>query len=34
MGPREFLSLSPPTYVAVAAGLFAPAWGGLVRGVV
>ena len=34
MGPREFLALSPPAYVAVAAGLFAPAWGGLVRGVV
>ena len=34
MGPREFLSLSPPAYVAVASGLGAPAWGGLVRGVV
>lgn len=30
----EFLALSPPAYVAVAAGLLAPGWGALVRGVV
>lgn len=34
MGAGEFLSLSPPAYVAVAAGIVAPAWGSLVRGVV
>ena len=34
MGPREFLALSPPAYVAIASGLGAPAWGGLVRGVI
>jgi len=34
MGPQEFLSLSPPVYVAIAAGVVAPVWGSLVRGVV
>jgi NAD(P)-dependent dehydrogenase (short-subunit alcohol dehydrogenase family) len=34
MSAGEFLSLSPPAYVAVAAGIVAPAWGSLVRGVV
>ena len=34
MGPGEFLRLSPPSYLAVAAALVAPAWGSLVRGVV
>ncbi len=34
MGPDEFLSLSPPSYVAVAAALLMPLWGSLVRGVV
>ena len=34
MSLQEFLALSPPVYVAVAAGLAAPAWGALVRGVV
>ena len=34
MGPREFLALSPPAYVAIVSGLGAPAWGGLVRGVI
>jgi hypothetical protein len=30
----EFLALTPPVYVTVAAALLAPAWGSLVRGVV
>lgn len=34
MGPDEFLSLSPPSYVAIAAALLMPLWGSLVRGVV
>lgn len=34
MGPEEFLSLSPPSYVAIAAALVMPLWGSLVRGVV
>ena len=34
MGPDEFFALSPPSYLAVAAALVAPAWGSLVRGVV
>jgi len=34
MGPDEFLSLSPPSYVAVGAALLMPLWGSLVRGVV
>jgi hypothetical protein len=34
MGVGEFLSLRPPVYVALAAGLVAPVWGSLVRGVV
>ncbi|WP_114577584.1 hypothetical protein [Saliphagus sp. LR7] len=34
MGTGEFLALSPPAYVAVAAGLLGPGWGALVRGVV
>lgn len=34
MGPREFLGLTPPVYVAAAAALLAPAWGSLLRGVV
>lgn len=34
MGPGEFLALSPPSYLAVAAALLAPAWGSLGRGVI
>jgi hypothetical protein len=34
MGPGDFLALSPPSYVAVGAGLVLPAWGALIRGVV
>ena len=34
MAAGEFLALTPPAYVAVAAGVLAPAWGALVRGVV
>lgn len=31
MTGAEFLALSPPSYVTVAAGLGAPAWGALIR---
>lgn len=34
MGAGEFVALSPPSYVAVAAALLMPLWGSLVRGVV
>lgn len=34
MGPAEFLALSPPSYVTIAAALIGPLWGSLVRGVV
>lgn len=34
MGAGEFAGLTPPTYVAIAAALLAPAWGSLLRGVV
>ena len=34
MSPGEILSLSPPSYVAVAAALLMPLWGSLLRGVV
>lgn len=34
MGPAEFWTLAPASYVTVAAALVAPAWGALVRGVV
>jgi hypothetical protein len=34
MGPGEFLSVTPPAYVAIAAAFVAPVWGSLVRGVV
>lgn len=33
MDPDEFLALTPPAYVTVAAALVAPTWGALVRGV-
>jgi len=34
MGAGEFVALSPPSYVAVAAGLLMPIWGSLIRGVI
>lgn len=34
MGAAEFLTVTPPAYVAIAAAFLAPAWGSLVRGVV
>lgn len=34
MNVGSFLALTPPAYVAVAAGLALPVWGSLVRGVV
>lgn len=34
MDAGEFLALTPPAYVAVAAALALPAWGSLVRGVI
>jgi short subunit fatty acids transporter len=34
MGPGEFLALTPPAYVAIGAGLVAPALGSLIRGVI
>lgn len=34
MGAGEFVALSPPSYLAVAAALLMPLWGSLVRGVV
>lgn len=34
MGAGEFVGLSPPSYVAVAAGLLMPIWGSLIRGVI
>lgn len=34
MGAAEFLSVTPPAYVAIAAAFLAPAWGSLLRGVV
>lgn len=34
MNAADLLALRPPVYVTVAAGLAAPAWGSLVRGVV
>jgi hypothetical protein len=34
MGPGEFVGLAPASYVTIAAGLVAPLWGSLVRGVV
>ncbi|QLD89778.1 hypothetical protein HWV07_12365 [Natronomonas salina] len=34
MGAAEFLSVTPPVYVAVAAAFLAPAWGSLLRGAV
>ncbi|WP_254838649.1 hypothetical protein [Natronomonas marina] len=33
-GVGEFLALRPPVYVTIGAGLLAPAWGSLLRGVV
>ena len=32
MGAGEFVALSPPSYIAVAAALVMPPWGSLVRG--
>lgn len=32
--PGEFLAFTPPAYLAIAAGIVAPVWGSLVRGVV
>ncbi|QLD85846.1 hypothetical protein HWV23_08955 [Natronomonas halophila] len=34
MGVGEFLTLTPPAYVAIGAALVLPVWGSLVRGVV
>jgi hypothetical protein len=34
MGAGEFVALSPPSYLAVAAALLMPLWGSFVRGVV
>ena len=34
MGPGEFVALAPASYVTLAAGLLAPVWGSLVRGVI
>lgn len=34
MGVADFLAVSPPSYVAIAAAVGAPVWGSLVRGVV
>lgn len=34
MGAGDFVALSPPSYVAVAAALLMPLWGSLVRGVI
>lgn len=33
-GPGEFVAFAPPAYLAIAAGIVAPAWGSLVRGVI
>lgn len=34
VGLGEFLALTPPAYVAIAAALIGPLWGALIRGVV